>query len=45
MLLCFVAPVPESDFMLEARMGGEATDVDIMCAVQNVFPQPVLSVM
>ncbi|XP_023162505.1 uncharacterized protein LOC111593744 isoform X1 [Drosophila hydei] len=37
--------VPESDFMLEARMGGEQTDVDIMCAVQNVFPQPVLSVI
>ncbi|KAH8390033.1 hypothetical protein KR200_005891, partial [Drosophila serrata] len=37
--------VPESDFMLEARMGVARTDVDIMCAVQHVFPQPMLSVM
>ncbi|XP_015040690.1 uncharacterized protein [Drosophila pseudoobscura] len=37
--------VPESDFMLEARMGGPQSDVDIMCAVQHVFPQPILSVM
>ncbi|EDV56711.1 uncharacterized protein LOC6547403 [Drosophila erecta] len=37
--------VPESDFMLEARMSGSRMDVDIMCAVQHVFPQPKLSVM
>ncbi|XP_017024492.1 uncharacterized protein [Drosophila kikkawai] len=37
--------VPESDFMLEARMGVARTDVDIMCAVQHVFPKPMLSVM
>ncbi|XP_037950126.1 uncharacterized protein LOC119686234 isoform X2 [Teleopsis dalmanni] len=37
--------VPESDFVLEARMDKKHTDVDVMCAVQNVFPQPVLSVI
>ncbi|XP_039481437.1 uncharacterized protein LOC120445237 isoform X2 [Drosophila santomea] len=37
--------VPESDFMLEARMSGSRMDVDVMCAVQHVFPQPMLSVM
>ncbi|KAH8233702.1 hypothetical protein KR026_011522 [Drosophila bipectinata] len=37
--------VPESDFILEARMGSSRADVDIMCAVQHVFPQPLVSVM
>ncbi|KAH8305912.1 hypothetical protein KR018_003644, partial [Drosophila ironensis] len=38
--------VPESDFMLEARRGdGSRADVDIVCVVQRVFPQPVVSVM
>ncbi|XP_017468679.1 PREDICTED: uncharacterized protein LOC108360765 isoform X1 [Rhagoletis zephyria] len=37
--------VPESDFVLETKMDGEQSGVDIMCAVQNVFPQPILSVI
>lgn len=37
--------VPESDFLLETKMDGARENVEVMCAVQNVFPQPVLSVM
>ncbi|KAM7341771.1 uncharacterized protein ACRADG_009437 isoform 3-T3 [Cochliomyia hominivorax] len=37
--------VPESDFLLETKMDGARENVEVMCAVQNVFPQPVLSVI
>ncbi|XP_037828268.1 uncharacterized protein LOC119616126 isoform X1 [Lucilia sericata] len=37
--------VPESDFLLETKMDGSRENVEVMCAVQNVFPQPVLSVI
>ncbi|XP_061386531.1 uncharacterized protein LOC133321459 isoform X1 [Musca vetustissima] len=36
--------VPESDFLLETKMDGTRENVEVMCAVQNVFPQPVLYV-
>ncbi|XP_055921247.1 uncharacterized protein LOC129952600 isoform X1 [Eupeodes corollae] len=37
--------VPESEFGLETRIDVEESNVDVICTVQNVFPQPVLSVL
>ncbi|XP_055839785.1 uncharacterized protein LOC129907535 isoform X1 [Episyrphus balteatus] len=37
--------VPESEFGLETRIDVEESNVDVICTVQNVFPQPVLHVL
>ncbi|CAD7089041.1 unnamed protein product [Hermetia illucens] len=37
--------VPETDFQLTAKVDFAANDVIIVCSVQNVFPEPVLTIL